>query len=91
MASRYVALGLLLAGILLAGSLPLLALFFAVGAYLGLTDALIYRRAGGTVWPHAAAAGAGALAALVTLAALLLTEAGAVGAAAGAATGALGD
>ena len=70
MATRYVALAVLGAGILIAGSLSLLALFFGVAAGLGLADALIYARAGGKVWPHAAAAGAGALAFAATLAAI---------------------
>ena len=91
MATRYVALAVLGAGILIVGSLPLLALFFAVAAGLGLADALIYWRAGGTVWPHAAAAALGTVAAAVTLAAMVLAEAGAIGTATGAATGTLGD
>ena len=70
MASRYVALGALGIGILVAGSLPLLALFFAVSTGLGAVDALIYARAGGVVLPHALAAGAALVAFCVTLAAI---------------------
>lgn len=72
MASRYIALGALGVGILLSGSLPLLALFFAVAAGLGAADAVIYAKCGGTVWPHAAATGAGGVAFCVTLAAIAL-------------------
>ena len=72
MASRYVALAALGAGILLADSLSLLALFFAVAAGLGAADAVVYHRVGGTVWPHAVAGCAGLLALCVTLAAIAL-------------------
>ena len=72
LAARYIALAALGIGILLVGSLPLLALFFLVATGLGATDAVIYHRAGGTVWPHAAAAAAGAGAFCVTLAAISL-------------------
>ena len=72
MASRYVALAALGIAILVAGSLPLLAVFFAVSGGLGAADAVVYARAGGAVWPHALAAGAGAVAFCVTLAAIAL-------------------
>ena len=72
MATRYVALAALGIGILLAGPLSLLALFFAVAAGLGAADAVVYHRVGGTVWPHAVGGCAGLLAFCVTLAALSL-------------------
>lgn len=74
LADRYTALALLAVAILAFGDLRLMAAFFAVCAFMGFADGLIYARAGHSHMKHTLSGVLSVIALGVTLAALIVEK-----------------
>lgn len=74
LADRYTAFALLAVAILVLGDLPLMAAFFAVCAFMGFADGLIYARAGHPHMKHTISGVLSVIALGVTLAALFVEK-----------------
>ncbi|MDM7930293.1 hypothetical protein [Tabrizicola sp.] len=74
LADRYMAFALLAMAVLFLGDLALMAVFFAVCAFMGFADGLIYARAGHPHMKHTISGVLSVIALGVTLAALIVEK-----------------